>query len=78
MVLVSQTMESMKLRKLTKGVVMNFRKIVILCLIIFVFTLTQLSADENFLVGEWEGSIAVPGQTLEVIIEFIAENNQII
>jgi len=57
---------------------MNFRKIAFLCLIIFIFTLIHLSADENSIVGEWEGSIEVPGQTLEVTIEFLIENNQLV
>jgi len=41
-------------------------------------TSTLLSADENALIGEWEGSIEVPGQELEVIIEFLFEGDQLV
>jgi len=57
---------------------MNFWKSIILFLIIFTMTSTLLSADENALIGEWEGSIEVPGQELEVIIEFLFEGDQLV
>jgi len=55
---------------------MNLTKSLFLSLIIFVITLSPLSADENALIGEWEGSIKVPGQELEVIIEFLLDDGQ--
>jgi len=53
---------------------MNFRKSLFLSFIIFVLTLSLLSADENALIGEWTGSVKVPGQELEIVVEFLSED----
>jgi CubicO group peptidase (beta-lactamase class C family) len=75
MVLVSQKVESLNYKeKPTYGVAMNFRKIFLLSFIIFISTFALLSADENAIIGEWAGSINVPGQELEVVVEFLFED----
>ena len=57
---------------------MNFRKSLFLSFIIFVLTLSLLSADENALIGEWTGSVKVPGQELEIVVEFLSEDDLVV
>lgn len=56
---------------------MNFRKKFLLPFVIFMITFTLLSAEEKVLNGEWTGSIKVPGQELQVVVEFLIENSKI-
>ncbi len=57
---------------------MIFRKSLTLFLIIFILSFTVLSADKNALIGEWTGSVKVPGQELDVVVEFLFEDNLVV